>query len=99
MKRILAVLGLLIVAAAGGLAAQTRVSVSFGFGAPFVAYHPRPYGYGYRYGYGYVHRYDDYGYRRYGVYGTGPTIVVLRGYRPARVFVERGHRRHRYHRW
>ncbi len=45
MKRIGATLALLIVLGAGAASAQTRVSVSLSFGAPFVAYHPRPYGY------------------------------------------------------
>ncbi len=92
MKRTFAVLALVVAMGAGSLAAQTRVSVSVGFGAPFVAYHPRPYGYGYRYQY-------HYPYRRYVVYDARPTIVVVRRYRPAGVFVLRGRPRHRHHRW
>ncbi len=87
MKRMLAVLALLVALGGGALSAQARVSVSLSFGAPFVAYHPRPY---------------DHGYRRYVVYDPRPTIIVVRPYRPARLIVVRGyarrHRRH-YHRW
>lgn len=43
MKRILAVLALLVALGSTAGAAQTRVSVSIGFGAPYVAYHPRHY--------------------------------------------------------
>jgi len=100
MKRMLAVLALLIAVGGGALSAQTRVGVSLSFGAPFVAYHPRPYGYDYDYDYGYGYGYSyRYPYRGYVVYDPRPTIVVVRRYRPARVFVVRGHRRHRYHRW
>jgi hypothetical protein len=90
MKRTFAVLALLVVMGGGSLSAQTRVSVSVSFGTPFVAYHPRPYVYGYRY--------HNYRYRRYVVYDPRPTIVVVRPYRPARVFVVRGRSRHRHHR-
>lgn len=45
MKRMLAVLAVLVALGAGAASAQTRVSVSLSFGAPFVAYHPRPHGY------------------------------------------------------
>ena|SRR5439155_25312474 len=100
MKRTLAVLALLIALGGGSIAAQTRVSVWFGFGAPFVAYHPRPYGYAYPYGYGhdYGYRYG-YPYRRYVVYDPRPTIIVVRPYRHGRVFVERGRAGQRHHRW
>jgi hypothetical protein len=84
MKRILAVLALLIGLGAGVASAQTRVSVSLSFGAPFVAY--RPY-----------HR--THGYHRYRVYDPRPTIIVVRPYRPARLIVVRhGVRRH-HRRW
>ncbi len=96
MKRMLAVLALLIAGGGGALSAQTRVAVSLSFGAPFAAYHPRRYGYDYDYDYGYSYRYP---YRGYVVYDPRPTIVVVRRYRPAPVFVVRGYRRHRYHRW
>lgn len=43
MKRILMALALLAALGATAATAQTRVSVSIGFGAPFVAYHPRSY--------------------------------------------------------
>lgn len=94
MKRTIAMLALLIGLGVGSLSAQTRVSVSVSFGAPFVAYHPRPHGYRYHSGY-----YSGYRpYRRYVVYHPRPTIVVVRPYRPARVVVVRGHpRRHRRH--
>lgn len=91
MKRMLAVLGLLVLVGGGSLAAQTRLSVSVSFGAPFVAYHPRPYAYRYHY-----YRYP---YRRYVVYDARPRIVVVRPYRPARVLVVRGRRGHRHHGW
>jgi len=88
MKRILAVLALLIVVGAGAASAQTRVGVTISFGTPFVAYHPRPYGY------------RPYGYHRYFAYRPRPTIVVVRPYRPARVIVVRQHRpRRHHHRW
>ncbi|MGH7673310.1 MAG: hypothetical protein ACREMC_10455 [Gemmatimonadales bacterium] len=45
MKQILITLGLVTLLGAAGAAAQTRVSVSIAFGAPFVAYHPRAYHY------------------------------------------------------
>ena len=48
MKRMLITLGLLTLLGTAGAAratAQTRVSVSISFGAPFVAYHPRAYAY------------------------------------------------------
>lgn len=45
MKRILLTLGLLGVLGAGAATAQTRLSVSISFGAPFVVYHPRAYAY------------------------------------------------------
>ena len=82
MKRILAVLGLLTALGGGAASAQTRVSVSLSFGAPFVAYHPYP---------------RTYGYHRYRVYDPRPTIVVVRRYRPAQVIVVRhyGRRHHR----
>jgi hypothetical protein len=96
MKRMLAVLALLIGLGGGMLSAQTRVSVSLGFGAPFVAYQPRPYGYGYSHDYGYGYRYP---YRRYVVYDPRPTIIVVHPYRHGRVFVERGRSWHRHHRW
>jgi len=90
MKRMVAVLALLMVVGGGSLSAQTRVSVSVSFGAPFVAYHPRPYSYGYRF--------HHYSYRRYVVYDPRPTIVVARPYRPARLIVVRHRpRRHRHH--
>lgn len=85
MKRTLAVLALLIALGGGSVAAQTRVSVSVGFGAPFVAY--RPYAYRYQ-----SYRYRSYGHRPYVFYQSRPTIIVVqprRHYRP---------RRH-YHRW
>jgi len=84
MKRMLAVLVLLMALGGGALSAQTRVSVSLSFGAPFVTYHPRPYGYGYH---------------RYFVYDPRPTFVVVRPYHhPARLIVVRSHpRRHRRH--
>jgi hypothetical protein len=84
MKRMLAVLALLVALGAGAASAQTRVSVSLSFGAPFVAYHPRPYGYRYH---------------RYVVYDPRPTIVVVRPYRPARLIVVRHRPRRHYHRW
>jgi len=91
MKRMLAVLGLLVLVGGGSLAAQSRLSVSVSFGAPFVAYHPRPYAYRYHY-----YRYP---YRRYVVYDARPRIVVVRPYRSARVHVVRGRRGHRHHGW
>lgn len=91
MKRTLAMLALLIGLAAGSLSAQTRVSVSLSFGAPFVAYHPRPYGYGHSY------RYRPH--RRYVVYDPRPTIVVVRPYRPTRLVVVRHRPRRHHHRW
>jgi hypothetical protein len=84
MKRILAVLALLIGLGAGAASAQTRVSVSLSFGTPFVAY--RPY-----------HR--SYGYHRYHIYSPRPTIVVVRRYRPARLIVVRHHGRRQHRRW
>ena len=82
MKRMLAVLGLLVALGGGAASAQARVSVSLNFGAPFAAYHP-------------YHR--TYGYHRYQVYDPRPTIVVVRPYRPARLIVVR-HERRRHHR-
>jgi hypothetical protein len=87
MKRTLAVLALLIVLGGGSAAAQTRVSVSVGFGAPFVAY--RPYAYRYR-----TYRYHSYGYRPYTYYDSRPTIIVVQ---PRRYAVLR-HRPRRHHR-
>jgi hypothetical protein len=82
MKRILAVLALLVALGATAGAAQARVSVSIGFGtpAPYVAYHPRPY------------------YQPYVVYYPRPLIVIGRpAYHPARVIVI-APRRHHYRR-
>ena len=62
MKRTLAMLAVLIGLGAGALSAQTRVSVSVSFGAPFVAYHPRPYAYRYH---------------RYRVYDPRPTFIIV----------------------
>jgi len=87
MKRTLAVLALLIVLGGGSAAAQTRVSVSVGFGAPFVAY--RPYAYRYR-----AYRYRSYGYRPYTYYNSRPTVIVVQ---PRRHVVLR-HRPRRHHR-
>jgi hypothetical protein len=87
MKRTLAVLALLIVLGGGSVAAQTRVSVSVGFGAPFVSY--RPYAYRYR-----AYRYHSYGYRPYTYYDSRPTIIVVQ---PRRYAVLR-HRPRRHHR-
>ena len=87
MKRTLAVLALLIALGGGSVAAQTRVSVSVGFGAPFVAY--RPYAYRYR-----AYRYHSYGYRPYTYYDSRPTIIVVQ---PRRYVVLR-HRPRRHHR-
>ena len=87
MKRTLAVLALLIALGGGSVAAQTRVSVSVGFGAPFVAY--RPYAYRYR-----AYRYHSYGYRPYTYYNPRPTIIVVE---PRRYVVLR-HRPRRHHR-
>jgi len=87
MKRTLAVLALLIVLGGGSAAAQTRVSVSVGFGAPFVAY--RPYAYRYR-----AYRYHSYDYRPYTYYNSRPTIIVVQ---PRRYAVLR-HRPRRHHR-
>jgi len=94
MKRTLALLALLIGLGAGSLSAQTRVSVSLSFGAPFVAYHPRPYGYRYH---------------PYTVYDPRPTIIVVRPrgvHRMPRVLIRRQpvvvlrHRpRRHHHRW
>lgn len=86
MKRILLVLGLLIALGGAAASAQTRVSVSLSFGAPFVAYHPyHPYA-------------RTYEYRRYRGYDPHPTIVVVRPYRPARLVVVRRHHPRRHHR-
>jgi hypothetical protein len=82
MKRILTVLGLLTALGGGAASAQTHVSVSLSFGAPFVAYHPYQ---------------RSYGYHRYRVYDPRPTIVVARPYRPARLIVVR-HKPRRHHR-
>jgi len=85
MKRILAVLALLIGLGVGAASAQTRVSVSLSFGTPFVAY--RPY-------------YRTHGYHRYRVYDPRPTIVVVRRpHRPARLIVVRHRPRRHHHRW
>jgi hypothetical protein len=64
MKRTVAVLALLIALGGGSLAAQTRVTVSFGFGAPFVAYRPYPY--------------HSYRYYPYTVYDPEPRVVIVR---------------------
>ena len=86
MKRILLTLGLLGVLGTGAATAQTRISVSIGFGAPapFVVYHPRSY---------YSHPYVVYHPRR--------AVVVVRPYRPARVVVirPRHHSRRHHRRW
>jgi len=87
MKRTLAVLALLIALGGGSLTAQTRVSVSFGFGAPFVAY--RPYAYRYQ-----AYRYHSYDYRPYRFYGSRPTVIIVE---PRRFVVVR-HRPRRHHR-
>lgn len=87
MKRTLAVLALLIALGGGSAAAQTRVSVSVGFGAPFVAY--RPYAYRYR-----AYRYYSYGYHPYTPYYSRPTIIVVQ---PRRYDAWR-HRSRRHHR-
>lgn len=80
MKRTLAMLALLTGLGAGSLSAQTRVSVSLSFGAPFVAYHPRPY------------RYHSYRYQSYRVYDPRPTFIVVRPkvlHRMPRVLIRR----------
>ena len=84
MKRILIVLGLLTALGGGAASAQTHVSVSLSFGAPFVAYHPYP---------------RTYGYHRYRVYDPRPTFVVVRPYRPARLIVVRHEPRRHHRRW
>ena len=89
MKRTLAVLALLVALGGGSIAAQTRVSVSVGFGAPFVAY--RPYAYRYR-----AYRYHSYGYRPYWVYESRPRIIVVQ---PRRHVVVRHRPRRHSHRW
>lgn len=66
MKRTLALLALLTGLGAGSLSAQTRVSVSLSFGAPFVVYRPQPY------------RYHAYRYHAYRVYDPRPTFIVVR---------------------
>jgi hypothetical protein len=95
MKRTLAVLALLIGLGGGALSAQTRVSVSLSFGAPFVVYHPQPY---------HSHRYHS-----YRVYDPRPTFIVVRPMviqRAPRILVRRQpvvvlrHRsRRHHHRW
>lgn len=87
MKRTLAVLALLIALGGGSVAAQTRVSVSVGFGAPFVAY--RPYAYRYR-----AYRYHSYGYRPYTFYDSRPTIIVVQP-RGSHAWRHRPRRHHR----
>ncbi|HYT83864.1 MAG TPA: hypothetical protein VEK86_10450 [Gemmatimonadales bacterium] len=86
MKRILLLLGLLGAFGATAAVAQTRVSVSIGFGvpAPYVTYYPRSYRHPYI------------------VYYPRPPLVVIRrpAYRPVRVIIVRPHghgRRHRYY--
>jgi hypothetical protein len=85
MKRILTVLGLLGTLGTAAATAQTRVSVSFGFGSP-----PPPY----------VREYVIVGrpyYRPYYVYPRPAFVVVER----APLLVVRRHRFHRYrpHHW
>jgi hypothetical protein len=78
-------LGLLATLGATAGAAQTRVSVSIGFGTParYVTYYPRHY------------------HQPYIVYYPRPLVVIARPtYRPARVIVVRRHgygRRHRHY--
>jgi hypothetical protein len=83
MKRILLMHGLLVVFGATAAAAQTRVSVSIGFGAPapYVSYYPRHY------------------HQPYIVYYPRPPLIVIARprYRPAQVIVVRRHP-HRHHR-
>jgi hypothetical protein len=86
MQRTLGLLALLVALGASAGAAQTRVSVSIGFGtpAPYVAYHPR------------------HSYRPYIVYYPRPSLIVIGrpAYHPARVIVvpRRHHiRRHRHY--
>ncbi len=86
MKRILLILGLLGVFGTSAALAQTRVSVSIGFGAPapYVAYYPRYY------------------HQPYIVYYPRPPLIVIERprYRPARVIVLQRHgygRRHRHY--
>ena len=95
MKRTLAMLALFIGLGAGALSAQTRVSVSLSFGAPFVAYRPQPY------------RYHSYRYHSYRVYDSRPTYIVVRPraiHRAPRILIRRQavvvlrHRPRRHHR-
>jgi hypothetical protein len=92
MKRTLAMLALLIGLGAGSLSAQTRVSVSLSFGAPFEVYHPRPHRY---------HSYRVYDPRptfvvvRPRVIQRAPRILIRR--QPVVVLRHRPRRHH--HRW
>jgi hypothetical protein len=94
MKRMFALLGLIVALGSTEAVAQSRVGISVTFGDPHIAGHVvigRPHYY--RHGRPYY-------------YGYHPGVVVLRPrvYRPARVVVVRPHRHHprhhprRYHR-
>ncbi|HXM39486.1 MAG TPA: hypothetical protein VN908_12605 [Gemmatimonadales bacterium] len=93
MKRMLAILGLLIGLGAASAAAQTRVGISLSFGDPYIGGHiviGRPYYHSYSHPYYY--RYEPY---------YPPVTRAPRFYRPSRVIVVRPHRYHphRHHRW
>jgi len=85
MKRIVVVLGLMLVLATGVAAAQTRVGVSLSFGDPYFAGQfviSRPY---------YPRHADPYYYS----YRPAPVIVIRpRYYRAPRVIAVRPHRRY-----
>jgi hypothetical protein len=85
MKRMLLMLGLVGALGTAAAAAQTRVSVSIGFGAPapYVSYYPRYY------------------HQRYLIYYPRPPLIVIGrpAYRPARVIVVRRYARRHHHRW
>ena len=85
MKRIFALLGLLIALGATSGAAQSRIGVSVTFGDPYISEHViigRPH-------------YHRYAHSHFYQYRPRPVIVVApRVYRPARVVVVRPHRHH-----
>jgi hypothetical protein len=85
MKRMIALLGLIVALGASSAAAQSRIGISVTFGDPYIAGHVvigRPH-------------YHRYAHARFHRYHPRPIVIVApRVYRPAPVVVVRPHRHH-----